>query len=371
VKSVAIKSSAGVEITTHMDLKQHFDQARREGFSDVRIMFINTDVASHMSSAEGENAWNKSGHWQGKANAGWPGGAHVRPITVYKAKTREAAKARTTPTTVNPTSMLHQGLGLDTRGSTEATSGHSSETPNNRQLVGETEKDWQLVADTDPVNTHRHKVPSKGILKAKGRETTQKRSIRFTGEFEERLYLTESMACERYLNRPQNSKQGPDENKASFRSEVHGEAPEEAGKTALAELIDAVHNGSCQDLINVLEAGAATHENVSVEGLPTKYKDVKQELTMLTREIEGDRSNSALRQKYKDLQSKKAVLGIYVNLSSAIPKVVFLKKWKSFEFRLHRISLRKSPSQVVPGRTDVLSGFIKTFVATNSEDLVS
>lgn len=367
MKSVAIKSSAGVEITTHMDLKQHFDQARRER-SDIRIMFINTDVASQMPSAAGENNWNKSGHWQGKAIAGWPGGSHVRPFTVAKAKIKEAAKAKTTPTAANRTNLLHQGP--DARGSTEATFGRPSETPNNRQSVGETEKDWQLIADTDPVNTHRHIAPTKAILKKKGRETAQKRSIRFAENFEERLYLTESMACERYVDRPQNPKQGPDENKASFRSEVPGEAPEEAGKAALAELIDAVHKGSCQDLIDVLEAGAATHENVSMEGLPTKYKDVKQELTMLAREIESDRPNSVLRQKSKDFQNKKTVLGIYINVSCAIPKVVFLKKLKQFEFRLRRISLRKPPSEVVFGRSPVLSGFIKTFVETASEDLV-
>jgi hypothetical protein len=369
VKSVAIKSSAGVEITTYMELKELYDQARLERF-DIRIMFINTDVAPQMSSAGGESDWNKSGHWQGKAIAGWPGGSHVRPITVAKSKTNEAAKARTTSMAANRTNLLYQGP--DTRGSTEATFGRPSETLNNRQLVGETEKDWQIIADTDPVNTHRHKVPNKGILKVKGRETAQKRSIHFAGKFEERFYLTESMACERYVNRPQNLKQGPDENKASFRSEVPGEAPEAAGKAALAELIDAVHKGSCQDLINVLEAGAATHEDVSVEGLPTKYKDIKQELSMLNKEIERDRSNSVLRQKYKNLQNKKAVLGIYINLSFAIPKVVFLKKWKHFEFRLRRISLRKSPgSQDVFGRTKVVSGCIKTCIETASEDLVS
>jgi hypothetical protein len=368
VKSVAIKSSAGVEVTTHMDLKQCYDQAKRER-SDIRIMFINTDVASQMPSAKGENDWKKSGHWQGKAIPGWPGGANVRPTTAPMATTKEATKARTTPTAANRTNLQHQGSG--TRGSTEATFGRPSETPNNRQLTGETEKDWQIIADTDPVNTHRHNVPNQSLLKTKKRETTQNRSIRFADKFEERVYLSETMACERYVSMPQNPKQAPGENKASFRSEVPGEAPVEAGKAALAELINAVHKGSCQDLINLLEAGAATHENVSVDGLPTKYRDVKQELTMLTREIERDRSNPVLRQKYKDFQNKKAVLGIYINLSYAIPKVVFLKNWKHFEFRLRRISLRKSPSQVVPGRTNVLSGFVKTFIETASEDLVS
>ena len=368
VKSVAIKSSAGIEITTYLDLKQYYDQARREA-SDIRIMFINTDVASPRSSAEGEKDWNKSGHWQGKVIDGWAGGSYLRPFTVAKAKSKETAKARTTPTAANRTNLLHQGQ--DTRGSIEATFGRSSETPNNRQLVGETEKDWQLVADTDPINTHRHISVPKTILKAKGRGKTQNRSIRFAGKFEERHYLTESMACERYVHMPQNPEQGPVENKASFRSEVPGEAPEKASQAALAELIDAVHKGSCQDLINVLEAGAATHENVSVEGLPTKYKDVKQELAILTRKIESDRSNAVLRQKCKEFQNKKAVLGIYINLSYAIPKVVFLKKWKHIEFRLRRISLRKPPSEVVFGRSPVLSGLIKTFVETASEDLVS
>ena len=130
------------------------------------------------------------------------------------------------------------------------------------------------------------------------------------------------------------------------------------GPALLDSFVDASQRGTCDDVIRVLEEGAAAHPE-AYNALKHQYKLLKENLTQLRRYLNEDKSNQALKDKMHDATCKYKVFKSYIQCLDLLQKASALESWGMFEFCLRRISLRmelKPPNQ---GRSDVLITRVK------------
>jgi hypothetical protein len=219
--------------------------------------------------------------------------------------------------------------------------------------------EWTAVTSS-AIPSHRTSSPSKSALKSGEKYAANQKSIKFNEQNEIRYYEKESLASERITKTSSVLANGggqPCTSSASI-------SPKEA-------LATAVQHKTCGDLIRELEAGAAADPEVADSGLQQHYMKVKEALADVKKGLDKNGSDSLLKEKRRDLSSKRTVLNVYINSSHLIEKSMFWKHWTGFDLRIRYIELHKASSMYVSGRSKQLCGKLKARVAGVSEDLVS
>jgi hypothetical protein len=221
--------------------------------------------------------------------------------------------------------------------------------------------DWTVMISS-AIPSHRTASPSKSALKSGENCAVNQKSIKFNEQNEARYYEKERFApTERITKTSLVLANGRDQPRTSSFST--------SAKEALAT---AVQHKTCGDLIRELEAGAAADPEVAESGLLQHYMKVKEALANVKKGLNKNDSDSLLKEKLRDLSSKRTVLNVYINSFHLIDKSMFLKHWTGFDLRIRYIELHKASSMHVSGRSNKLCGKVKCRVGAGvSEDLVS
>lgn len=106
--------------------------------------------------------------------------------------------------------------------------------------------------------------------------------------------------------------------------------------TPSARLMDAVNNGTCLELINLLESGASQDSEVVEKGLQECYNEVKKKISATKRDGESEPVSF----EFSDLNAKRKVLNFYVNSTLLLEKALNLEHWGSFELRVLNSDVR-------------------------------
>jgi hypothetical protein len=198
-------------------------------------------------------------------------------------------------------------------------------------------------------------------LKSGENYAVNQKSINFNELAEVRYYENERLAIERITKTSlvlANRRDQP-------RTPSSSTSPKEA-------LATAVQHKTCGDLIRELEAGAAADPAVAESGLLQHYMKVKEALANVKKGLNKHNSDSLLKEKLRDLSSKRTVLNVYINSYHLIEKSMFLKYWTGFDLRIRYIELHKASNMCVSGRSNQLCGKVKSRGGAGvSEDLVS
>jgi hypothetical protein len=353
-------------INRHLDLKKHYEEARRTASSKLNIVFINSDVASstNQDPIAFDDNWTSYGKWQGNFNSGWPGGARVRKASETWRKPLTLTEI---PASLGSPGPRHSSVecevdvdntwtsvNIDTPPSHRTTrrpSQSESPGPTRHSSVGsdgDGDNIWTSVT-SNSFPSHRTRRPSQSSMKPPETAGIIRRSVQFSEKFEAQLFVCESSPSEKIVM-------------ASWGGIVSN-SPEEA-------LIDAVQNKSCKELIRVLQSGACSDQKVSEFSLEEQYRKVKEDLSGVERKLAKGTSDDLLVRK-KDLIAKKTVLNIYLNVCYLIEKAMSLQHWTTFEIRVRSIELRKNSSIFVQERTKKLCAKVKVHYCNICDELVS
>ena len=137
------------------------------------------------------------------------------------------------------------------------------------------------------------------------------------------------------------------------------------GSALLDSFVDASQRGTCDDVIRVLEEGAAAHPE-AYYALKHQYKLLKANLTQLRRYLNEDKNNHALKDKMHDATCKYRVFKSYIQCLDLLQKASALESWGMFEFCLRSISLRMEQKPPNQGRSDVLITRVKVVEGDSS-----
>jgi len=151
------------------------------------------------------------------------------------------------------------------------------------------------------------------------------------------------------------------DNPTQLTSRTHHHAP---GKESL---MDTVKNKSCSDLIDLLENGITFNKYSFKSILWKQYYDVGKELDKIRHPSSSHITNTNMIQKENDLETKNKVLKLYINSTYLIEKTLSLRYWTVVSFELKYLefdsgvgSLSSNNSGVVAGRSDVISGTVRS-----------
>jgi 2-hydroxy-3-keto-5-methylthiopentenyl-1-phosphate phosphatase len=183
------------------------------------------------------------------------------------------------------------------------------------------------------------------------------KSVRFTNIFHTRYFQKDTPVSE--WNVESRHHNTDEENEAPETSFSPGSRAEPLG--------DAIQNGTCKELIQVLN-----DPDIPKGGLRNQYDIVKKELASVRREIDGNSSDFVVYGRKRDLVAKREALNIYINSSYWIDKAITLQHWTHFELRVRHMQLLNTSNVSVERRSNKqVRGKVRTRVNGVFYDLVS
>ena len=369
-------------INDHNGLRDRYEEADKKPTKKLKLVFINTEVASshqRINLALPQSEWTSIGHWQGKIRHGWAGGAPCRgsgPISRLKPPPHGTGTTRSQPANlpvgsqlpnsltisrgvhVNPNSASIAGFkrphsatasdSTSSRREEEITTVTSSAEPRHREILCSSLKSslTRSKFSQNPYNSEQRKTQRK-FLQFKPDVTEE----RFFYGYEKPMRWVTKTSAILEKDRPRETVDLP---------RISVDNPVEAFQKA-------VKDGTCKDLIEVLEAGCACDRDVAFRRLQEQYDIVKNDLHSVKSRFSENLIDRKLKARENDLVNKKAILSIYIQSFFAIEDAVSLHSRAGLEIRLKNLSIgqyQKSRSK----RTEIVSGKLKLFTNHHDKD---
>lgn len=266
-------------IRTSKQLKTLYENAKKSR-SGLTLVFKTPETIRHDDPSHVDKNWSHDGKWEGGGMGGWAGGA-IDPWS--KVSSIHITKSFSTTNTALTQSHL---------GSYDST-------------TLENKTSFPLPNDESDIDDIHHELMFDQSPSQRRRSVTLVPPAAFAIQ-----PLSESGALKK--------------------------ASDTSNPTQLRRLLDAIHNNTCQDLINILESGASHDGEVVEKGLQECYNEVKAMISLTTKEGETETESKAM----SDLNAKRKVLNLYINSTLLLEKALNLEHWGSFELRVLNADVR-------------------------------
>jgi hypothetical protein len=377
-----------IAISSHTELQKFYEDARRTG-SSMYISFDKSGAKPNTASDKRMNNifWNDSGQWIGTANLdendGWAGGSvnAPKPKPAKMSKQKEQDDKTTANEVYNTTksilNMLNPGADNERRKTSPKNIGNLKTAKRNEDNL--TVAEWTTIVNTSTPG-HNIRVPKKNLIARKSsfpaeepgedrglsklmpamikkskRERTHSKRVKFSIPNNEEYFFYKNEASN--VRRILQMKLQANVNQMS--QQIN---PEQA-------LTNALHNGSCNDLIHILEAkdflAAQSAGDFDLEAvLQKEYTLIGNEL----KKFKDSDQHKRMESQKNDLSAKYRVLSIYISCIHLIERTMSVKKWYALTIFLKYISLQQNHSIV-----DAIGGNVSLKLHDDNvkEDLVS
>ncbi|VEU33779.1 unnamed protein product [Pseudo-nitzschia multistriata] len=332
-------------IHSHNDLKHFYENAQRTR-SILCILFVNQSAKSDY--AQSESGWDDLGQWISTNylddDHGWAGGAtvvktpQVRKVSIASSKPIEAilpgqelfepnADGKTRQTTVQEwTSIINT-----------TKPGHNERVPP-KPLIG---KQSTFLPD-EPIGSLQKSNQGIGGLLSQGkgritsrRKRTHSKKVKFSEPKNEEFYFCKNEAA--------NVRRVLSTGKIETNKTSQKLKPQQT-------LVDALTNGSCKDMLQVLQMQPC--EDPNLESL------LQKQYSVTGIEMRNHPQRTGHGSKNNDFYAKYRALSIYIHCIHLIERAMCLKKWYALEIELNYIDLvrdNQTQNDVIEGGVSLKS----------------
>lgn len=277
-------------VASHKELEARFEVARRHR-RPLKLILINQ--GSGLVRNHEDDNWNSIGEWTGGSSDGWAGGAVDHSLKTEK---------------VAPTASHQQESIIISASRIEP-----------KQEIWRVQVHRKALPDLAFAN------PVKSCLKLSSTASSSKR-VKFAKGCQKKIVFDGE-----YPSNTEVVRQAVDDV-----SDGMQEAPK---ISQIQQLSDAVRTGSCEELVKVLQSGINFNAELVKTVLKSHYDSLKKERSLMNATSISSSVNDLERK--RDLDSKCAVLKVYISCSYQIEKAMSLTKWYQLHIRVLQINITK------------------------------
>ena len=306
-----------IEVTSHTDVKSRYNETRSSRIF-LRLILQNSQSCK-IESAYLRNAnWSSIGDWIGNIRIGWPGGVSI-----------DKKKSPDTTTISNRQSAL------------------PPRPPNAGN--GGVKSNWDAITANTRLRDAQAERSSSPTMGSFSPSNDSQEASSWEKSFSPRLGSFSPIATMEDVERLPND------------SSLNGEDP----------FVDAIRNKSWMDLIDVIERGPDFSDAFVLHVLNKQYTYVAAELKKsnsgasddgtnsyrlpMFERLEQERKKQLETEKNQDLEAKKKILKIYINIAYLTEKAMTLRNWTEVMIQIKSLQLFHPPSKHDPQRSKTIS----------------